>query len=52
MGVAFMGESRGAYWVLVGKLRVRDHSEDLGVEGRIRLNGSSRSDIRAWTGLI
>ena len=35
---------RGAYRDLLGRdLRERDHLEDLGVSGRIVLNGSSRS---------
>ena len=33
--VAHMGERRGAYRVLVGSLRERDHLEDTGVDGRI-----------------
>ena len=32
-----MGERRGAYRVLVGKLREKDHLEDGGVDGRIIL---------------
>jgi hypothetical protein len=32
-----MGESRGAYRVLVGNLREGDHLEDTGVDGRIIL---------------
>ena len=32
-----MGERRGVYRVLVGKLRERDHLGDPGVEGRIIL---------------
>jgi hypothetical protein len=35
--VARMGERRGAYRVLVGKLREKDHLEDGGVDGRIIL---------------
>jgi hypothetical protein len=33
--VARMGEMRNAYKFWSGNLRVRDHSEDLGVDGRI-----------------
>jgi hypothetical protein len=35
--VARMGERRGAYRALVGKLREGDHLEDPGVDGRIIL---------------
>jgi hypothetical protein len=35
--VARMGEMRNAYKVLVGKCEGRDHSEDLGVDGKIIL---------------
>jgi len=33
--VAHMGEARSAYKISVGRLKARDHSEDLGVDGRI-----------------
>jgi hypothetical protein len=33
--VARMGVLRNAYSILVGNLKGRDHSEDLGVEGKI-----------------
>jgi hypothetical protein len=32
-----MGESRGAYRILVGNLRERDHLEDLGMERKVIL---------------
>jgi hypothetical protein len=35
--VAGLGEERGVCRVLVGNLRVRDHWEDPGVDGRIIL---------------
>jgi hypothetical protein len=35
--VAHMGEIRNAYKILVGNLKGRDHSEDLGVEATIIL---------------
>ena len=35
--VGHMGESRNAQRVLVGKLRERDHWEDLGIGGRLIL---------------
>jgi hypothetical protein len=31
-----MGEARNAYYILAGKPDWKDHSEDLGVDGRIR----------------
>jgi hypothetical protein len=33
-----MGKGRGVYRILVGRLKVRDHWEDLGVGGRIILS--------------
>jgi hypothetical protein len=39
-----MGERRGAYKVLVGNLKERDHLEDSGVDGRIIL----RWTFRKW----
>ena len=45
-----MGDSRIAYVVWVGHLRVKDQLEDLGVEGKMILNGSSRSGMK-WHGL-
>jgi hypothetical protein len=35
--VACLGESRGVYMVLVGKLRGRDHLINSGVDGKIIL---------------
>jgi len=35
--VARMGDRRGVYRILAGNLRVRDHFEDQGVDGRIIL---------------
>jgi len=34
---ARMGEMRNAYKILVGNLEAKDHSEDLGVDGRIKV---------------
>jgi hypothetical protein len=52
--VARMGEGRGAYRIWWGNLREGDHLEDPGIDGRIILNGSSRSGMGggARTGLI
>jgi hypothetical protein len=41
-----MGDRKGAYRFWWGDLRERDHLEDLGVDGRIILNGSSSSGMR------
>ena len=50
--VAHMGEERGAYRVLVRKLRERAHWGDLGVDGWIILGWISRRwDVGMWTGL-
>jgi len=43
------GERRGAYRVLVGKLEVRGHLEDPGVDGRIVFR---TFDVGSLTGLI
>ena len=40
--VACMGDRRGAYRVLVGDLRERDHLQDLGIDERIILKFISR----------
>jgi len=37
---------RGAYRVLVGRLREREHLEDLDVDGDNIKNGTSRSGMR------
>jgi len=45
-----MGERRGAYRVLVGKLEGRDHLEEPGVDGRIILIWIfMKLDVGAWT---
>ena len=50
--VAPMGEERGAYRFLVGKLEERDHWGELGVDGWIILGWISRRwDVGMWTGL-
>jgi hypothetical protein len=46
-----MGERRGAYRVLVGKQRERDHLGDPGVDERIILRWIFRKwDVGVWTG--
>jgi len=50
--VARMGEERGVYRVLVGKLEGKDHWRDLGIEGSIILECICRRwDVGIWTGL-
>jgi hypothetical protein len=44
--VAYIGERKGAYKVLVGKLREKDHLEDPGLDGRIMLTWI----FRKWNG--
>jgi hypothetical protein len=47
------GERRGAYRVLVGKLRERDHLKDLIVDGKIILQRIFKKwNGEAWPGLI
>ena len=47
-----MGEERGVYRVLVGKLEGKNHWGDLGVDGWIILGWISRRwDVGIWTGL-
>jgi len=49
--VARMGEERGVFRVLMGKLEGRNHWEDLGVDGWIMLGWIFRRwDVRMWTG--
>jgi hypothetical protein len=52
--VAYIGERKGAYKVLVGKLREKDHLEDPGLDGRIMLTWIFRKGKGggAWTKLI
>jgi len=46
-----MGEEKGVYGVLVGKLEGRRPLGDLGVDGRILERSSRRWDVCIWTGL-
>ena len=47
------GEHRGAYRVLVRRLREKYHLEDLDLDGSIILKWiSKRWDVAAWTGLL
>jgi hypothetical protein len=51
--IARVGESRGAYRVLVGNLREKDHLKDPGVDGRLMLNWIfEKWDKETWTGSI
>jgi len=46
-----MGERRGVYRVLEGKLEGKNHLEDQGVDGRIILRCIFRKrDLGVWTG--
>jgi hypothetical protein len=46
-----MGERRGVYGVLVGKLEGKDHLGDTGVDGRILLRWIfGKWDVVVWTG--
>jgi hypothetical protein len=48
-----MMKRRVAYMILMGNLRVEDHLEDPGLDGRIILRWIFRkSDVGVWTGLI
>jgi hypothetical protein len=49
--VARIGERRGVYRALVGKLRERDHFGNPDIDGRIILRWIFRKwDVGAWTG--
>ena len=48
--VACMGERKGIYRILVGKLEGRDHFGDPGVNGRMTLSWVFREwDVGVWT---
>jgi hypothetical protein len=51
--VVHMGEMRNAYKILVGKPDGRDHSEDLGIGGRIIIKWIlEKSGLGVWIGSI
>jgi len=50
--VTYMGQIRNLYVVLVGESKERDHSEDLGIDGRILKYILKKEDWRAWTSFI
>lgn len=47
--VTYMGQIRNSYMVLVGKSKERDHSVNLGIDGRILKCILKKYDWRAWT---
>jgi hypothetical protein len=47
-----MGRRRCAYGILVGKCEERDHSGDVGIDGRILLKLIFKKWEGAFTGLI
>jgi len=47
-----MGERRGAYTVLWGNLRERNHSEDPNADGRLIIKWIFKKWDGAWTGLM
>jgi hypothetical protein len=50
---AHIGDVRNVYKILVGKSEGRDHSEDLGIGGRIILKWILEKYCgRVWTGFI
>jgi hypothetical protein len=48
--VARVGEMRNAHNILVGKFKVRDHSEDLGVVAKDYIRMDLRE--RGWEGVV
>ena len=48
-----MGKKRNAYKYLAGKLKERNHLEDLGVDGRMTLKRTlNKQDVRVWASFI
>jgi hypothetical protein len=44
------GDAHTGFWW--GKLREKEHLKDLGIDGRILLKRSARSEVGTWTTLI
>jgi uncharacterized sporulation protein YeaH/YhbH (DUF444 family) len=48
-----VGKKRNAYKHLVGKLKERNHFEDLGVDGRMTLKRTlNKQDERVWASFV
>jgi hypothetical protein len=48
-----VGKKRNVYKYLVGKLKERNHFEDLGVDGRMTLKRTlSKQDERVWASFV
>jgi hypothetical protein len=50
--VALMGQVTNVYSMLLGKSEWKDHSEDLGIDGRIILKRILDNVRKLWTGFI
>jgi hypothetical protein len=48
----YMGEIRNPYKILVGNLKGRDHSEDLGIDEKISEWILGKQSGKVWTGCI
>jgi hypothetical protein len=47
-----MADRKGAYRILVGKMRERDHWEEYGLDGGIIFKCTFKKWDGAWTGLV